>query len=193
MVTVRTNKVSMWTWSVSDRCEHTGGQNACNADPGEPTDLAESLYTCQRPSSYGRHRHKYGSTGAVAAECVEGGRNSEHGCSSAEDPKEHEGGAHDDTTRFASDLLTDIIDTVDGRVVELEHTHDVVGPSCDASDGEQADETWYQTEDIKVEGNGQDAQSNLGLHHEHGSSQPADLRRSQSNIWKSSSGRHTFR
>ena len=101
-----------------------------------------------------------------------------------------------DLSRLAEDHLSNIIDTVYFRVVELEHTNDVVGlskvalvslediydaplstyPCCDDSNCQQNDNARYHSQGVEDQRNREHAESDLCFHHENRCSHPANLR-----------------
>lgn len=87
--------------------------------------------------------------------------------------------AESNTEDLASDSAEDqkacIVDTVDLRMVALEDTNHVIGPCCDGGDDDETDDAGEDTEDVEDSWDRQNAQTDLGLHHESNSADPADL------------------
>lgn len=52
-------------------------------------------------------------------------------------------------TNAAKEELTNVVDTVDLSVLELEDTNHVVGPGCDGGDGDENDETGNHAKGVK--------------------------------------------
>lgn len=83
------------------------------------------------------------------------------------------------TENLASDSAEDqkacIVDTIDLRMVALKDTDHVIGPGCDGGDDDEADDAGEDTEDVEDSWDRQNAQTDLGLHHESNSADPANL------------------
>lgn len=60
-------------------------------------------------------------------------------------------------------------------MVALKNTDHVVGPGCDGGDDNEADDAGEDAEDVEDSWDGQDAETDLGLHHESNGADPADL------------------
>jgi hypothetical protein len=58
-------------------------------------------------------------------------------------------------------------------MVELEDADDVGAPRRDGADGAQADDAGDDAEGVKGRGDGENAKTELGLHHEGGGAEPA--------------------
>lgn len=84
-----------------------------------------------------------------------------------------------DTENLASNSAKDqkacIVDTVDLRMVALKNTNHVIGPCRDAGDDDEADDAGEDTEDVEDSWDGQNTETDLGLHHESDGADPADL------------------
>lgn len=104
--------------------------------------------------------------------------------------------SQNDLSRLAEDHLSDIVDTVHFRMVELEYTNDVIGlfevalvsldgvynipvstyPGCDDRNCQQNDNAWYHSQSVKDQRNRKYAETDLCFHHENRCSHPANLR-----------------
>jgi hypothetical protein len=85
------------------------------------------------------------------------------------------GNAKDLTSNATKDEVTSVVDAVYLGMVALKDTNHVVGPGCDCGDDDEADNTGNDTEDVEDSWNGQNTQTNLGLHHKSDSANPSDL------------------
>jgi hypothetical protein len=83
--------------------------------------------------------------------------------------------AEDNPAGMAEQQRTHVVDAVDVPMAQLEDADDIVGPGGDAANDNETDDAGDNPEGIKGNGNGEHAETDLRLHHEHGSSQPADL------------------
>lgn len=60
-------------------------------------------------------------------------------------------------------------------MVDLENTDSIIRPSCDRPDGDEDDDARDQTECVEDSGDREDAETDLGLNHQDGGSQPSNL------------------
>lgn len=60
-------------------------------------------------------------------------------------------------------------------MVTLKNTDHVVGPGCDGGDDDEADDAGEDAEDVEDSWDGQNTETDLGLHHESNGADPADL------------------
>lgn len=66
---------------------------------------------------------------------------------------ENEDDSHENLAGLSKDLLADIVDTINGRMIELENTNHIVRPGCDATNDKQTDHARDHAENIEVERN----------------------------------------
>lgn len=67
---------------------------------------------------------------------------------------QHKSNAHELLAQLSAQLLTNVHDTVDLRVVTFEGTDHMVAPGDYASNTDQAEHTRYETKRVKCSGNG---------------------------------------
>lgn len=60
-------------------------------------------------------------------------------------------------------------------MVALKNTDHVIGPGSDGGDDDEADDAGEDAEDVEDSWDGQNAETDLGLHHESNGADPADL------------------
>jgi len=88
---------------------------------------------------------------------------------------ETEGNAKDLTTNASKDEISRIINAVHLRMIPLEYTNHVIGPGSYSGDDDKADNSGDDAEDVEDCGDGQDSETDLGLHHESDGTDPTDL------------------
>ncbi|KAI6762199.1 hypothetical protein HG531_002752 [Fusarium graminearum] len=125
-----------------------GGHDADETEPGEHADAAKSTDTGEKETA--------------------------DGCDSDKDCCA--GNTKDLASNATKDERARVVDTVYLRMVALKDTDHVAGPSCDCGDNDETDDTGDDSEDVKDSWDGQNTQTNLGLHHEGDSANPSDLK-----------------
>lgn len=146
--------------------ELTGGDKSHETNPGEPRNTVQSSDRSSKESDNHGNSDEDGSASSVHGQTVERNRNTEHGGTGDTDGEERVG----DTVELLADTAKDetggIVDTVDFRVTLLEPADNEVGPGGDDGDDQHADDTGDETKGVEGGGDGQNAQTDLGLHHE---------------------------
>lgn len=150
-----TPSVSNGAYKSSEKCQGlTGAENADNTDPREPGDLSKSLNAAQTETSNSSNSDEDRCASAVGRKSIQGCRDTQHTGTSDENPVQGECDTEELVAKTSEELATNVVDTVDIRVVHLEYTDDVVGPTRHSSDDQNDNHTGDQAEAVEDGRNG---------------------------------------
>jgi hypothetical protein len=111
----------------------------------------------------------------VGRKSIQSCGDTQHTGTSDEDPVQGECNTEELVTETSKEFATNIVNTVHIRMVGLEYTNDVIGPTRHGSDHQDDDHTRNQAQAVEHLWDGKNTQSNLRLQHEHSCTFPADL------------------
>lgn len=106
---------------------------------------------------------------------IEGRGNSQHARASNEDPVQAKCDTEEFVAETSKEFATNIVDTIDIRVIQLKGTDNIAGPTRHDSDDQNDDDTGYQAQAVKYSWNGEDTKTNLRLQHKHSCTFPPNL------------------
>jgi hypothetical protein len=150
----------------SDSDDEDGDDQGNETNPSEPRNTVESSNGSSKESNDHSNSDEDSSASSMLRQRVESNRETQHSRTGDTDGEKHVRDTVELLSEATKDETSGVVNTVDFGVALLELADDVVGPGGDDGDGKHADDTGDQTEGVEGGGDGQNAETDLGLHHE---------------------------